>query len=80
MLLQANKAVSLGLWSKRLYSEVLIIDVFLSTGRWAYILGRGGGVRGGGVSYKKQLTEVLVIKVPLVKHLCNLLLLTCHLF
>lgn len=47
MLLQANKAVSLGLWSKRLYSEVLIIDVFLSTGRWAYILGRGGGVRGG---------------------------------
>ena len=33
MLLQVNKAASLGLWSKRLYSEVHIIDVFLSAGR-----------------------------------------------
>ena len=33
MLLQANKAANLGLWSKRLYSEVHITDVFLSAGR-----------------------------------------------
>ena len=71
MLFQANKTASLGLWSKRLYSEVHIIDVFLSTGRsvdgpiyWEEV-GEG--------SYKQQLTVVLVIKEPLVKHLSNLL-------
>lgn len=71
MLLQANKAANLGLWSKRLYSEVHITDVFLSAGRSVDGPIYWGEVGGGG-SYKQKLTVVLVIKEPLVKYLSKL--------